>query len=162
VLVFLWLSIFSKISVSKDWGIAPTIEAFFNMLTNWNMTKGAIIVSLRKNTPLNPSSTSKTIVNKTIQVNNVFNTLRALNVLKPSLLDPDQIPKKPSTNTTETRAKYCSAFSRVKLKKYEHTKAANVETERIVASKDVFINIWIESYKSKLTRIQPSFAHKYY
>jgi len=162
VLVFLCLSILSIISVSKDGGIAPTKEAFFNTLNNWKIKNGVIMVSLNQNTPVNAFSTNNTKVNNIIQVNKVFNTLRALYVLKPSLLDPAHIPKKPSTNTIETRAKYCSAFSRVKLKKYEQAKAANVETERMVASKDVFINSWVESYKSMLTGLQPSFAHKYY
>jgi len=52
--------------------IKPDIEAFFRTLIIWNTKKGARIVSLNQEVPLNPFSIDNIIVKITTQKNKVF------------------------------------------------------------------------------------------
>ena len=59
-------------------------------------------------------------------------TFRALKVLNPSLLTPAIIPKKPSTNTKDIIARYCSAFSMVSSIKYEQINPSDMPVKSIM------------------------------
>jgi len=88
------------------------------------------MVSLNHDVPGKPISTLSIAVNSIIQKKRDLRTFNALKVLNPSLFVPAHIPKNPSTDKTDTMARYCSALFNVKLAKYEQINAAVVEIDK--------------------------------